>query len=295
MRRVIVWPSSSHRGRIPARDLHFGDAGVGKDDTQERHAFLARRGRHDALEEESSIGAEVLNGRTVATIAIEVVRPAPIRLIDVSKDRAEPFGRCRLVGQRAGRNIGPDRHKELHVRDGTPIRTEQPLIAEWLEYGDVALVGKVVRHTLGGRLDEARPWRREPGAAIISEALERRRRRDGVCRGSARSVPVDLPAPIGERPGCIAVVRGPERGPILVNGVLNRGDIGPGGLKHSWRHEGLGRTLLGNSVIRSATCQGQSHPEYHDQLRRSHLLSDRFLGLSFRNHLYVHLFHDNLL
>ena len=117
MRSVIIRPRRS----ITARDLHFSDAGVGKDDTEERHAFLARRGRHDTLEEEPSIGAKVLNERTGATIAIDVVGPAPIRLIDVGKNRAEPLGRCWFVGQRARKNIGPDRHKELHVRDGAPI------------------------------------------------------------------------------------------------------------------------------------------------------------------------------
>src|SRR4029077_1466173 len=176
--------------------------------------------------------------------------------------------------------------------------TEDGAVGRIVEERSQASLGSARR----AGLRKTRPRRGELGAARVQERVERR---DRGCRriDVAPAVPVDFAVTtvLGKRPGCIAIVCRPQSSPVLIDGVLNRGNGWSGGLEHGRRNEGRARTLLCESRVRwpvaalSATNQGQSHPEYHNQLRRFHLIHDPSLLPSSRNNEYVCLLlHSNL-
>ncbi len=81
MLAIIIWP----RGNVTARDLHPGDARVGKHDAEEGQAVGMRRGRDEAAEEQIAVGIEVFDQRGGA---------CPAWGVYVCEDRAEAPHRC---------------------------------------------------------------------------------------------------------------------------------------------------------------------------------------------------------
>ena len=273
MRSVIIRPW----GSIAARDPHSSDARVRKHDAEEGHTLIARRSWDRILVEQSPVGAEVLDEGAGWPIPVLVFGPAPVRQVHVREDRAESAG-CRWFGLGVG-----TRHKELRLRHVAIDRAEEALGAERLEDGFVGRVAETRRQAREWGLEKTRPRCGEEGAAIDEEAVERRARDGG--RSGAAAVPVDLAATVGKRSGVIPVVCRPQGRSVLVDGGLNRGEVWPRRLEHRRRNEVPAHNLCTSRANRPdavpATHQGQSHPEYHNQLRRFH----KYVRLVLHGHL----------
>ena len=113
MMAIIIWP----RGNVTARDLHPGDARVGKHDAEEGQAVGVRRGRDEAGEEQIAVGIEVFDQRGGA---------CPAWGVYVCEDRAEAPHRC------WGNTVGTG-YKEQTFGDVAAHRSEQPRRAEGAE------------------------------------------------------------------------------------------------------------------------------------------------------------------
>src|SRR4029077_3828657 len=161
-----------------------------KDDAKEGQACIARRGRDEAAKEQIAVSAKGLDQRAGLTVSMLLGWPAPIRMVNVCEDRAEPGGRRRCAARA--------RHEEVHLCDVALYRAKEPHGAERLEDGFVGRVAKGRHQTGEWGLHETRPRCGEEGAAVHQEDGERRSRIGGRCRASA--VPVDLAATACERP-----------------------------------------------------------------------------------------------
>src|SRR5262249_40046704 len=146
---------------------------------------IARRGRDEAVEYQTSVGAEAFDQRAGLTVSVLITRPAPIRQINVREDRAEPIRRRRLVIEA--------RHEEGHLCDVAIDWAEEPLEAERLEDGCVGRVVKGIHQADEWSLHKPRPRCGEQGTAVRQETSEWRPHDGG--RGGTATVPVDLTSP----------------------------------------------------------------------------------------------------
>src|SRR5436189_127583 len=179
------------------------------------------------------IDVDVFDPRARLPVSTLLAGSAPVRLVDVREDRAEPDGRRGDVAA-AG-------YEEVNFGDVAPYRAEEPQGAERAEDGSVRRVVEQAsqaprreqnRIGSGRGLHESGPVRRrEERAARDQEAIERvSGDRCGLVVAAA--VPVDLAATARERPSCIAIVWRPQGSPIRIDRALNRGCRWSGRLEH---------------------------------------------------------------
>src|SRR4030095_4897280 len=122
MLAIIIRPG----GNLATRDLHPGDARVGKHDAEEGQAVGVRRGRDEAAKEQIAVGIEVFDQRAGACLAWGAY---------VCEDRAEAPHRC------WGTTVGTG-YKEQTFGDVAAHRSEQPRGAEGAEDGAVGRVAE---------------------------------------------------------------------------------------------------------------------------------------------------------
>src|SRR5436309_1644846 len=115
-----------------ARDPHAGNACVVEDDAEKGEACIAWRGRDGTAEDQVTFGAEVFDPRARLPVSTLLAGSAPVRLVDVREDRAEPDGRRGDVTA-AG-------YEEVNFGDVAPYRAEEPQGAERAEDGSVRRV-----------------------------------------------------------------------------------------------------------------------------------------------------------
>src|SRR5438046_587505 len=99
-----------------ARDPHAGNACVVEDDAEKGEACIAWRGRDGTAEEQVIVGAEVFDPRARLPVSTLLAGSAPVRLVEVRADRAEPDGRRGDVAA-AG-------YEEVNFGDVAPIGLE---------------------------------------------------------------------------------------------------------------------------------------------------------------------------
>ena len=118
------------RGNVAGCDLDPRDARVVKHDAEEGQAPIARRGRDETAEYQFTAAVEVLDQGAGPAVSVLLARPAPIRLVNVGKDRAEASDYCWASPIGAG-------NEEQSFGDVAAHRSEQPRQAEGAEDGAV--------------------------------------------------------------------------------------------------------------------------------------------------------------